>query len=101
MPDETDLILIPGLLCTPALYAPQVAALPRHVRVAVTNVFEDVKAHHEIERVIGKGERHPLDDLHRQIAVPPPAFVDQRRTHLYAPYAMAASAEEVKQRARA
>jgi len=37
MPTDDDLLLIPGLLCTAALYAPQVAALSPSMRIAVAN----------------------------------------------------------------
>lgn len=37
MSDPVDLVLIPGLLCTDALYAPLVPALGRHARLVVAN----------------------------------------------------------------
>lgn len=37
MTEPVDLVLIPGLLCTDALYAPLVPALGRHARLVVAN----------------------------------------------------------------
>ncbi len=37
MPTQPDLLLIPGLLCTAALYAPQIPALAPHARVTVAD----------------------------------------------------------------